>query len=207
MNNYPLETIRHSAAHVMAAAVQQLYPDAKFDIGPATENGFYYDFDMEHRLLPEDLKAIEKAMKKLIGRKLSLYQVTAEEGTAILRPYTFQYHALKGIGRLYHTRLGGIALHMFHVGIICEGGNHAVRHSYGAGFKRTRRVRIAYLDMRAETDYLIAYLALETDYHRHGNNHHRQPDSNTDSCYQHGRTGNLLSDIGTAVNTQRYETG
>lgn len=70
MSNYPLETIRHSAAHVMAAAVQQLYPDAKFDIGPSTENGFYYDFDMEHRLVTEDLKAIEKAMKKLIGRKL-----------------------------------------------------------------------------------------------------------------------------------------
>lgn len=70
MSNYPLETIRHSAAHVMAAAVQQLYPDAKFDIGPSTENGFYYDFDMEHRLVAEDLKAIEKAMKKLIGRKL-----------------------------------------------------------------------------------------------------------------------------------------
>ena len=46
MSNYPLDTIRHSAAHVMAAAVQKLYPDAKFDIGPATENGFYYDFDM-----------------------------------------------------------------------------------------------------------------------------------------------------------------
>ena len=58
MNNYPLETIRHSAAHVMAAAVKQLYPDAKFDIGPATENGFYYDFDMEHRLVNEDLKEI-----------------------------------------------------------------------------------------------------------------------------------------------------
>ena len=70
MSNYSLETIRHSAAHVMAAAVQQLYPDAKFDIGPSTENGFYYDFDMEHRLVTEDLKAIEKAMKKLIGRKL-----------------------------------------------------------------------------------------------------------------------------------------
>ena len=55
MSNYPLETIRHSAAHVMAAAVQQLYPDAKFDIGPSTENGFYYDFDMEHRLVTEDL--------------------------------------------------------------------------------------------------------------------------------------------------------
>ena len=70
MSDIALETIRHSAAHVMAAAVKQLYPDAKFDIGPATENGFYYDFDMEHRLLPEDLKAIEKAMKKIIGRKL-----------------------------------------------------------------------------------------------------------------------------------------
>ena len=133
--------------------------------------------------------------------------MTAEEGTAILRPYTFQYHAQKGIGRLYHTRLGGIALHVFHTGIIRKSGKHTVRHGYGAGFKRTRRIRIANLDMRAETDYLIAYLALETDYHRHGNNHHRQPDSNTDSCYQHGRTGNLLSDIGTAVNTQRYETG
>ncbi len=70
MSEFSLETIRHSAAHVMAAAVQQLYPDAKFDIGPATDNGFYYDFDMEHRLVAEDLKAIEKAMKKLIGRKL-----------------------------------------------------------------------------------------------------------------------------------------
>ena len=68
MSNYPLETIRHSAAHVMAAAVQQLYPDAKFDIGPSTENGFYYDFDMEHRLVTEDLKAIEKAMKNLTAQ-------------------------------------------------------------------------------------------------------------------------------------------
>ena len=66
MSNYPLDTIRHSAAHVMAAAVQKLYPDATFDIGPATENGFYYDFDMEHRLVNEDLKEIEKQMKKLI---------------------------------------------------------------------------------------------------------------------------------------------
>ena len=133
--------------------------------------------------------------------------MATEERTAVLRPYALQHHPLKGVGRLYHPRLGGIALHMFHVGIICEGGNHAVRHSYGAGFKRTRRVRIAYLDMRAETDYLIAHLALETDYHRHSDNHHRQSDSDTDSRYQHGRTGNLLSGIRTAVNTQRYETG
>ena len=67
---YDLSTIRHSAAHLMAAAVQKLFPDVRFDIGPATENGFYYDFDMEHRLVPEDLKKIDKEMKKLANAKL-----------------------------------------------------------------------------------------------------------------------------------------
>ena len=74
MSDYPLETIRHSAAHVMAAAVQKLYPDAKFDIGPATENGFYYDFDMEHRLVNEDLKEIEKQMDIPEGEKIGFYR-------------------------------------------------------------------------------------------------------------------------------------
>ena len=54
MSEITLEMIRHSAAHIMAAAVKQLYPDAKFDIGPATENGFYYDFDVEHPFNDED---------------------------------------------------------------------------------------------------------------------------------------------------------
>jgi threonyl-tRNA synthetase len=70
MSEVDLSTLRHSAAHVMAAAVQRLYPDARFDIGPATEDGFYYDFDMAHRLSPEDLKAVEKEMKKIVGRRL-----------------------------------------------------------------------------------------------------------------------------------------
>lgn len=70
MSKFPIETIRHSAAHIMAAAVQELYPDAKFDIGPSTDDGFYYDFDMTHRLTPDDLKSIEKAMQKLCNKKL-----------------------------------------------------------------------------------------------------------------------------------------
>ena len=96
MSDYPLETIRHSAAHVMAAAVQKLYPDAKFDIGPATENGFYYDFDMEHRLVNEDLKEIEKQMKKLIGRKLPFehFELSREEAQKMLseagQPYKLE---------------------------------------------------------------------------------------------------------------------
>jgi threonyl-tRNA synthetase len=71
MSEPDLNVLRHSAAHVMAAIVQSLYPDAKFDIGPATADGFYYDFDMAHRLAPEDLKTIEKEMKKLSGRHLA----------------------------------------------------------------------------------------------------------------------------------------
>ncbi|MBP1583512.1 MAG: threonine--tRNA ligase, partial [Victivallales bacterium] len=70
MSTVDLQTMRHSAAHIMAAVVQELWPDAKFDIGPATADGFYYDFDMEHRLTPEDLKEIEKRMKKMLGRQI-----------------------------------------------------------------------------------------------------------------------------------------
>ena len=54
-----LEIVRHSAAHVMAEAVQSIFPDAKFAIGPAIENGFYYDFDLPRSLTPDDLSLIE----------------------------------------------------------------------------------------------------------------------------------------------------
>jgi threonyl-tRNA synthetase len=65
-NKYPIELIRHSLAHVMAAAVQKLHPDVKFAGGPAIENGFYYDFDTEYRFSEDDFAAIEKEMKALI---------------------------------------------------------------------------------------------------------------------------------------------
>src|SRR5437764_7405597 len=60
-----LKTMRHSAAHVMAEAVQQLFPEAKFGIGPAIEDGFYYDFDLPRTLTPDDLVEIEKRMKQI----------------------------------------------------------------------------------------------------------------------------------------------
>ncbi len=87
MDKFPLETLRHSAAHVMAAAVKQLFPDAKFDIGPSTDDGFYYDFDLEHRLVPEDLQKIEKAMKKIRGKKLSFEktEMTREAAEEMLK--------------------------------------------------------------------------------------------------------------------------
>ncbi len=99
MSEISLETIRHSAAHIMAAAVQKIYPDAKFDIGPATESGFYYDFDMEHRLVAEDLKEIEKAMKKLIGRKLPFerFETSRAEAQEMLKDQPYKLERLADI--------------------------------------------------------------------------------------------------------------
>ena len=73
---FPIEMIRHSAAHVMAAAVKELYPDAKFDIGPSTEDGFYYDFDIAQHLAVEDLAKIEEKMEEI---KKAAYPFTCQE--------------------------------------------------------------------------------------------------------------------------------
>jgi len=64
-----LELIRHDCAHIMARAVQELWPDVKVTIGPVIENGWYYDFDREEPFTPEDLGAIEKKMKEIINRR------------------------------------------------------------------------------------------------------------------------------------------
>ncbi len=67
VNYTPLQRIRHSAAHVMAEAVQEIFPEALFSIGPAIEDGFYYDFDLPRALTPEDLPEIEQHMKKIVA--------------------------------------------------------------------------------------------------------------------------------------------
>ena len=67
-----LHAIRHTCAHVMAQAIQHLFPDVKFAIGPAIANGFYYDLDSEHVFTPEDLQAIEKEMAKIVKQNIPL---------------------------------------------------------------------------------------------------------------------------------------
>jgi threonyl-tRNA synthetase len=69
VNYTPIQRMRHSAAHVMAEAVQEIFPDAKFAIGPAIEDGFYYDFDLPRALTPEDLPEIERRMKRIVDEK------------------------------------------------------------------------------------------------------------------------------------------
>jgi len=66
INYTPVQRMRHSAAHVMAEAVQEIFPDAKFAIGPAIEDGFYYDFDLPRALTPDDLPDIEQRMRRII---------------------------------------------------------------------------------------------------------------------------------------------
>ena len=61
-----VEVLRHSTAHVMAAAVKELFPEALITIGPAIENGFYYDFDVETPFTPEDLVRIEERMREIV---------------------------------------------------------------------------------------------------------------------------------------------
>ncbi len=92
--------VRHSAAHVMAQAVQELFPQAKLGIGPPVENGFYYDFDVEAPFTPADLKAIEARMRQLVkqGQLFSRRVVTDEQARSELagEPYKLELIGLKG---------------------------------------------------------------------------------------------------------------
>src|SRR5829696_6300995 len=64
-----VETMRHSAAHVLAAAVQRLYPGTKLGVGPAIDQGYYYDLDIPQRLTLDDLAAIEAEMDKIVAER------------------------------------------------------------------------------------------------------------------------------------------
>ena len=77
---------RHTASHVMAQAIKNLWPEAKLAIGPAIDNGFYYDIDMEHKLSDQDLLKIQKEMKKVINanHKLERFELPREEAVAFM---------------------------------------------------------------------------------------------------------------------------
>lgn len=77
------EIFWHTSSHVMALAVQRIWPDVKFAIGPAISNGFYYDFDMEHRLTPEDLIKIEEEMKKIVKENHVLNRFEMDRDEAV----------------------------------------------------------------------------------------------------------------------------
>ncbi|MEU8275871.1 threonine--tRNA ligase [Microbispora bryophytorum] len=92
--------LRHSTAHVMAQAVQEIFPDAKLGIGPPVENGFYYDFDVREPFTPDDLKRIEKRMREIVkqGQTFRRRPIGDDEARAELaaEPYKLELIGLKG---------------------------------------------------------------------------------------------------------------
>jgi threonyl-tRNA synthetase len=83
----PLEELRHSASHILATALLRIFPEAKLDIGPPTDTGFYYDIDLDHKLTTEDLARIEAEMKKVADENQPFLrkEVSREEATEIIK--------------------------------------------------------------------------------------------------------------------------
>ncbi|MBR7072772.1 MAG: threonine--tRNA ligase [Eubacterium sp.] len=99
------KAFNHTASHIMAQAVKRLYPDAKLTIGPAIDNGFYYDFDVESSFSPEDLRKIEAEMKNIVKENppIERFELPVDEAIALMKekdePYKVELineHAEKG---------------------------------------------------------------------------------------------------------------
>lgn len=94
-----LYRIRHSAAHIMAQAVLEMFPEAKYTIGPPIENGFYYDFDLPRTLTPEDLEKIEKRMRQIIAgdHKFERQVISAETARQIFKDQPYKLELIDGL--------------------------------------------------------------------------------------------------------------
>lgn len=100
-----IETIRHSLAHILASAVQELFPGTKFGIGPSIKNGFYYDFDLKKSLTPENLPKIEKKMREIIKKGISFKKknILKREAKKIFKN---QPYKLEIINELKESKMG-----------------------------------------------------------------------------------------------------
>lgn len=94
-----LYKIRHSAAHIMAQAVLEMFPEGKITIGPPVENGFYYDFDLPRNLTPEDLEAIEKRMRQIIAGKHEFKKtvISADEAKKVFADQPYKLELIEGL--------------------------------------------------------------------------------------------------------------
>ncbi|MBC8207195.1 MAG: threonine--tRNA ligase [Kiritimatiellales bacterium] len=98
-NEIEIETLRHSTAHVMAAAVCRIYDEVQLDIGPSVDDGFYYDFDLTDRITPEDFEKIEAEMKKIVKEDLPFerIEVSRAEAEAMLVGQKYKLERLADI--------------------------------------------------------------------------------------------------------------
>jgi len=104
-----IETARHSLAHILAFAIQELHPKTKFGIGPAIENGFYYDFEFPKKIAPEDLPKIEKKMKEIIKRNISFKKknISQKEAKEIFKNQPYKLELIKELTKISVYKSGG----------------------------------------------------------------------------------------------------
>ena len=116
MAEITLEQRRHSAAHLMARAVMNLFEDVQVDIGPATDEGFYYDFDLPHRLSPEDFPKIESEIARMIAldEPFVRKEVSADEAKKLLAGQKYK------LERLADVVADGVAISTYAVGDYVE---------------------------------------------------------------------------------------
>ncbi len=154
-----LSVLRHSAAHVLAQAVQEVNPQARLGIGPPITDGFYYDFDVETPFTPEDLKAIEKVMNRIVkeGQTFRRWDVTEAQAREELaaEPYKLELIGLKGEagdaadGASVEVGLGGLSIYQNVRGAgreseivvwqdLCRGPHLPSTRLIGNGFQLTR---------------------------------------------------------------------
>ena len=133
-----LELLRHDSAHVMAEAVKELYPDTQVTIGPAIDNGFYYDFAREQPFTPEDLETIEARMKEIVDRDEAIHREVwqRDEAVAFFRELGEEYKA-----QIIEDIPAGETLTVYRQGDfadLCRGPHLPSTGKLGKAFKLTR---------------------------------------------------------------------
>ncbi len=170
---YPIELVRHSLAHVLAAAVQKLWPDVKFAGGPDIENGFYYDFDTDHRFSESDFPAIEKEMKALIKSDGMFVrrEVSLQEAKEIFAAQPFKMEWLNE----YDAAGEKLSIYEFRGFVdLCRGPHvesskdlprdgfkiRSVAGAYWKGDSKNKMLQRIYVDAFASADELDAHLKM-----------------------------------------------
>lgn len=174
--SYPIETIRHSLAHVMAAAVKKLYPDVKFAGGPAIENGFYYDFDTEHRFSEEDFEKIEKEMRALIKSdgRFERREISLNEAKEIFKDQPYKMEWLNE----YDANGEVLSIYTFRDFVdLCRGPHvesskdlprdgfkiRTVAGAYWKGDSKNKMLQRIYVDAFANAEELAAFLKMQEE--------------------------------------------
>lgn len=174
--SYPIETVRHSLAHVMAAAVKKLHPEIKFAGGPAIENGFYYDFDTDYRFSEEDFEKIEREMRELIKSNGRFEQriVSLDEAKQIFADQPYKMEWLNE----YDANGEKLSIYTFRdFTDLCRGPHvesskdlprdgfkiRAVAGAYWRGDSKNKMLQRIYVDAFASKDELDSFLKMQEE--------------------------------------------